>query len=107
MSYETPRRLIPLACPIIVNPCLEIANDEVGLYKPPFPLINLHWDGFTISHLLWVGINHTNPERWAYPIRHEVSHGRLAITPYLRVKKRLIFSTYNRIAQTFIKRFNK
>jgi hypothetical protein len=107
VSYETPRRLISLACPIIINPCLEIANDEVGLYEPPFPLINLLWDGFTISHLHWVGINHTNHERWGYPIRHECCHGCLAVAPFSRLKKRVIFSVYSLIYKTFEKRFNK
>src|SRR5215211_8949721 len=107
MRQTLARGLTSLAHPLIINPCQRIASGELGLYKPPFPLINLHWDGFTISHLHWVGINYTNHERWSYPIRHECCHGTLAVTPFSRIKKRVIFSVYSLIYKTFEKRFNK
>jgi hypothetical protein len=77
------------------------------LRKPPFPEIDLNWDGFTLSHLHWVGIKVTNVEskegRWraAMALLHEPYHAYLANTPFLLRIKWEMFGLYDIMLTSF------
>jgi hypothetical protein len=53
MSSVSAESLPSLACPLIVNPSNGGRKFEHGIFLPPFPDIDLNWDGCTFSHLHW------------------------------------------------------
>jgi hypothetical protein len=96
MIHESPQSLSSLVRPLIVNPGQRVEKDKdsLPLRRPPYPGVDLrNWDGFTISHLHWVGIKLTNASlseklrRIKLAILHEVCHIVLAHTPYLLINK--------------------
>jgi hypothetical protein len=111
MSHESPPNLPSLAHPLIVHPAQGLENEEDHLpqRQPPFPHIDLNWDGFTISHLHWVGIKIIKAglsdvedlQRVQLVLLHESSHKDLALTPFSRFKKYKIFGLHGKILETF------
>jgi hypothetical protein len=105
MSYVIPGGLPTLAHPLIGYPALGSRNSKKsGICRPPFPGIDLGWDGFTLSHLPWVGVKDSNYEAdWQYGlfIRHELIHNHLAFTPFARLRWHDIYAFDGVIRKTF------
>lgn len=103
MSLVAIESLPSLARPLIVNPATEVVEDEnEPLCRPPFPAIDLNWQGFIISHFPWVGIKSTNNiRRFKINLWHEWFHSELAFTPFLLLKKYKIFNLHNIIHKTY------
>ncbi len=106
----TAQSLPSLACPLIASPANGVGKEEKSLFLPPFSEIDLNkWDGFTFSHLHWVGhnlkkINLEDPQcDEEIHVRHEFSHKQLAILPFPQLKKYEIFRFYDLILTTFEK----
>ena len=103
MNY-LPGGLPSLAHPLIGNAVLGSRNSKGSICRPPFPEIDLSWDGFTLSYFHWLGIKDTDYDpHWQFGlfIRHELSHDRLGITPFslvswhgMRLFHELIYKTF-------------
>jgi len=112
MNYEGARGLPTLVRPLIINPNQRVGQSKKRFQKPlrqpPFPGIDLNWDGFAITHLHWGGFNNLAPrERWRIEIamRHEVlGHCYLACTPYLRYIKYEVMGLYGLMLEILEKR---
>jgi hypothetical protein len=104
MSYTNAEHLPSLAHPLILSPARRIKNRK-GIHLPPFPAINLSWDGFTISRLHWAVINVTSPERREVFIKlanfHEDRHVDLSSTPYSLFTKHRFIDLYHMVMKTF------
>jgi hypothetical protein len=108
MSDEIPGGLPTLAHPLLAMPTLDAESDEPGIYRPPYPAINLNWDAFSVSHLRWVGFKQTGQQTTAQEsvfrhivAWHELSHDELALMPFSLLKQREMFVLYNLIPKTF------
>src|SRR5215218_6615491 len=107
MDHESEEGLPTLACPLIVSPSMGAAQKPIHL--PPFPEIDLSWEGFTVSHLHWVGIkpiprDPSRDERRRYYLGyvHELGHRALSESPFSRFKTELIFKFYNAILRNLM-----
>jgi hypothetical protein len=104
MSYVIPGGLPSLAHPLIGKLALGSRKSKSVICQPPFPEIDLSWDGFTLSHFHLVGIKYANYEpRWQHDlfIRHELAHHILGLSPFSRLRKRYIWAFYAIIEDTF------
>jgi hypothetical protein len=111
MNYEDlgspPTLVLPL-----VNPNLRVSKGknrpQKPLRQPPFPEIDLNWDGFAITHLHLGGFNNSAPrERWRIELamRHEfLGHCFLALSPYLRFIKYEMIELYGLMWEIFKER---
>jgi hypothetical protein len=105
MSYTTPNGLLSLAHPIIASFRHGAGQAKSPLYLPPFPEIDLrNWDGFTLSHLHWVGVRATPQgltaiaqQRAGLALLHEYCHRDLAHMPFSLLKKYEMFIFYSMI----------
>jgi hypothetical protein len=94
-----------------VHPDQGYGEDKKSLHLPPFPEVNLNWQGFTISHLSWLGIkvpksnsntlSNREERQVELVIDHEFGHQKLAKTPFSMVKKRVTFRFYELIFTIF------
>jgi hypothetical protein len=98
MSLVAVESLPFLVQPLIFNPKRGVSKGKKPLRQPPFPMIDLNWDGFALNHLHWGGFNNSAPrERWRIEIamRHEFQgHCILAWSPYLRFIKYKMIELY-------------
>jgi hypothetical protein len=109
MSYVIPGELPSLAHPIITIPRRGVKNDKNSLRCPPFPDINRNADGFTFSHLPWLGIKMANGaqmtarehRRSQVVTLHEVAHYHLAKTPFSVFINIELFKLHSLIFRTF------
>jgi hypothetical protein len=104
MSYVIPGGLPSLAHPLIGNAALGSRNSKSGICRPPFPEIDLSWDGFTLSHLHWIGIKDTYDEpHWQYGlfIQHELFHNSLGVSPFSQHRKSILYGFSALIDKTF------
>src|SRR5688500_14217155 len=105
MSHEAAEDLAFWACPVIVSPAEGVERGKKRLRKLPFPMIDPSLEGFTLSHLPWVGINVTRRQRREQLIKlawlHEDCHQELARTPFQLYVKELILKFYVRLWETF------
>jgi hypothetical protein len=87
--------------PSIFSPTLvgENNKDRSLLPKLPFPLIDTSYEGFTASHLHWIGIKVTQPEKRDKLIDlaflHESCHRFLAHMPFSLIKRCQIYSFFS------------
>ena len=107
MSYISPHSLPSLAHPILVSFRYGAGQAKNPLFLPPFPEIDLvNWDGFTLSHLHWVGVR-ASPQgltsiasqRVGLALLHEYCHRDLAHMPFSLLKKYEIFIFYTMILE--------
>ncbi|MGZ8880193.1 MAG: hypothetical protein ACXW1N_07720 [Halobacteriota archaeon] len=107
MIHANAVSLPSIARPLPINQSMAVEN-VTQLYLPPFPEIDLNWDGFTISPLHWVSIKTPNRERRPFDewqsqlaIQHERCHATLALTPFAVLLKSDMLQFYRLILTTF------
>jgi hypothetical protein len=84
-----------------------VGKDKKPLRLPPFPDIDLNnWQGFTVSHLHWVGVNYTAVPReeegllMTQVLDHEFCHKGLGKAPFSQLRQCEIFEIYRLILET-------
>jgi hypothetical protein len=83
-----------------------VGKDEKPLRLPPFPDIDLNWEGFMFSHLHWIGVKVTNAsldeEIWRVKqvLHHEFCHKGLALAPFSQFRQWEMFEFYGLILKT-------
>jgi hypothetical protein len=90
----------------MINPAKEVEQVEKHICLQ-FPEIDLNWEGFTLPHLHWVGINVGNRELWQMQIalRHEFNdHKALGNSPHIRLMKYQMMDIYGCICIIFEER---
>jgi hypothetical protein len=100
MSYTSPVGLPTFAHPLILHPAGGVENDNVSVSRLlSYPEINLRWDGFTVSHLHWVGVKTANQHkgRIKLAVRHEFWHHSISHTPFALLIKNYMFGLYRQI----------
>jgi hypothetical protein len=102
MNQKVARRLHSLAHPLVSLGKRDEETKE-GLFLPPFPEINLNWEGFCLSHLNFLGIKYATRKTWQAEInsKHELHHQDLGFTPFSLLKKHEVLISYNLILRAF------